>query len=523
MYRTIIALSAVTLCACTAGPRRPGLDDYRPTAVSIHASFVDLPTTEVASASLSAYWLYAENDKPPSQRCAGNANAPFRSSEAQFELTAGATEYPDVGGLPELRFFTLYASLWASGTPPGASAGYWGQPGTILVYALSATTWSPFGPGGQTVSFPQGYSWLVRTCGPLPGQIQMEVHSIDESVELRHIEGDVAAIAGSSIEASERIFVQSCGAVLPTTALGTRVSFDRAQSLVWSPDATSIYYLSKPVAEDPEQSAGLRQIRPTDLVSWELTTIPHGAGLQIAKTGTLFVSAANQLLSLSPAAPTTPTPVPLPSGGFSAVVSPDGRWIAHDGVFDTQSGVHKGIWDVQANADIITFDGYLAGWSPDNRLAYWSSGLAIWSPAEAGGNPQTYPLAHAGTPYDAVAWTNAGPLIAFGYPDDQTITLGFSLVDPVTGAERPVLDANAGRISIVSTTPLFGATLVWAKSCLGILDTVCSYNLMKIDLASATAKTVATSTESVPMALSSNGRRLAFGASAGIYVTDLPQ
>ena len=78
-------------------------------------------------------------------------------------------------------------------------------------------------------------------------------------------------------------------------------------------------------------------------------------------------------------------------------------------------------------------------------------------------------------------------------------------------------------IDIVPTPPVLGFMLVWARTCLGLYNTVCSYALMRVDLTSATARTVAVSASEVPVAVSPDYQRVAIAASGGIYVKSLTQ
>ncbi len=89
------------------------------------------------------------------------------------------------------------------------------------------------------------------------------------------------------------------------------------------------------------------------------------------------------------------------------------------------------------------------------------------------------------------------------------------------GTERPVLDASAGMLDIVPTRPLLGFMLVWARTCLGLYNTVCSYALIRVDLSDATARQVAVSPNEVPVAVSPDNQRIALATASGIYVKSL--
>jgi hypothetical protein len=103
---------------------------------------------------------------------------------------------------------------------------------------------------------------------------------------------------------------------------------------------------------------------------------------------------------------------------------------------------------------------------------------------------------------------------------------GLSLFDPATGFVRQILARSAGMLeaSPIGSSPIssLDVMFVWLTKCLGMFDTLCSSSLVKINLVDATVQTVAVSSNTGPVGLSSNGRRIALGASNGIYVKELP-
>jgi hypothetical protein len=98
---------------------------------------------------------------------------------------------------------------------------------------------------------------------------------------------------------------------------------------------------------------------------------------------------------------------------------------------------------------------------------------------------------------------------------------GLSLQGPSTGPERSVLDASAGRVHIVNTTPVLGFMLVWVRNCLGLYDTLCSSALTRVDLQDGTSRVIAVSASEVPVAVSPNYQQVAIAAPGGIYVKSL--
>jgi hypothetical protein len=314
----------------------------------------------------------------------------------------------------------------------------------------------------------------------------------------------------------------------PAIDLGTRLFFDRAQEIAWAPDDASLYYLSVTEANVRTESLALRRVRLADSLASELAAVPYGNSLQVDKTGAVYVFDNESLWTLAPTASAVLAKTPYLR---TAAVSPDGRWIAHWPWDDNRSPIM--IWDTAAGADTATIDGTFAGWSPDARLAYWSpqGHLGAMSPAVPGGDPRTFPYGddHTwGTYFTSVVWSSTGPLVARSVQanDASGRGSGLSLFDPATGFVRQILARSAGMLeaSPIGSSPIssLDVMFVWLTKCLGMFDTLCSSSLVKINLVDATVQTVAVSSNTGPVGLSSNGRRIALGASNGIYVKELP-
>jgi hypothetical protein len=560
MCRKALSILAVFLCACTIAPEPGG---YIGADLAINVHFLDIPAGNVSGAVAFVDMVNYCGD-PTADR--ENDLRYIRVSQGvSFPglLSAGDARillyvYPDTlatvcgngvsNSLSALRLFTLWSLLYfepQNDAGVNALPGYWAPVGLELVYASQAITFSPFGPAGQSVAFPQGYSWLRRTCGASPGQVQMEARPIEESAEFRPFDSlppaeDQTQSSSQEVGQSERSLVESCGAALPAEDLGTCVLFGRAQSLVWSADSASIDYLVSTDPQDPTQSAGLGSVRLADSAVTELAIVPFGQGLQIDAAGQLYVvgqvggaySLLHVVLGASPPASLVVVPLQmtaLPSGEPDIpVLSPDGRWFAHTG----QDGMLH-VWDIQSNTDQPVVDGEFNGWSPDSKLAYWGSAnpetLNVLSPG-APGEPMVFGVQRNGSP--SVVWTTNGPLLAQpplawsiqnDYFSDCMFCFGLFLQDPSNGAQRQVLDASAGKIDIVSTPPVLGFMLVWARTCLGLYNTVCSYSLLRVDLTDGTARTVAVAAHEYPVAVSPDNQRIAIASPTGIYVKSLVQ
>ena len=519
--------------ACAAGPDQA--QDYRGPAVTINARFFDLPSTDIVGAQANIYAVafcnapaYQQPDLkevPVGDRTP--ETSPFVADHLRFDVLGdGGDSGPARCGYSsnELRFFRVHSFLEES----TGSFGTWSPTGYDLVYSPSATTFSPFGPNGPSVAFPRGYSWLRRTCGSAPGLIDMAVVSTDETVDF-HFGQNPGTFPGE-IDQSELALVETCGAIPATADLGARISFDRAQALVWSADGASIYYLAPADPQDPTQSVSLRQLRLADAATSEVVGIPFGQGLQGDSTGKLYVGNGNNGNSLfrvdTSSSPASLLSIPI---RWDAVPSPDGRWLAY--VASTPSGNETWIWDVQSGANLTSVNGSFGGWSPDSTLAYWSytapSTFTVLSPAGLD-QPKTYGT--NGNSIPAVVWSTEGPLLAqrplawsiqSGHYPACDACFGLSLQDPVTGADRPVLDASAGMIDIAPTHPVLGLMLVWRRTCLGLYNTVCSYSLMLVDLANTKAAIVAVAASEVPVTVAPDNRRIALATPSGIYVKSL--
>jgi len=561
MCRKVLSILFVFLSACTAAPEPAG---YVGADLAINARFLDIPAGNVSGAlvfvdtvNYCGESVADGEDHPRYFRVSqGYGPIPLLSDDARVLLAPRDSPSPiqdlcpNGGGpfLSTLRLFTLWSLLGVE--PPNDDGsnvfpGYWAPVGLELVYAPQATTFSPFGPAGQSVAFPQGYSWLRRTCGASPGQIQMEARPIEETAEFRPFDSHpptddpTQSYSPQEVEQSELSLVEGCGAALPAEDLGTCILFGRAQSLVWSADSASIDYLASADPQDPTQSAGLGSVRLADSVVSELAVVPFGQRLQIDSTGQLYVvgqvggaySMLRVVLGTSPAASLVVVPLQVNASGGGEptipVLSPDGRWFA----YTAQDGLH--VWDIQSSSDQTVGAVDFLGWSPDSKLTYWPwanpQTLNVVSPA-ALGEPMIFDIPANGSP--SVVWNTNGPLLAqpplaWSIESDDTsgcsFCFGLSLQDPSTGAQRQVLDASAGKIDIVSTPPVLGFMLVWARTCLGLYNTVCSYSLLRVDLTDGTARTVAIAGHEYPVAVSPDNQRIAIASPTGIYVKSLVQ
>jgi hypothetical protein len=538
--------SALFVAACTAGPERPQTVEFMLPVIELRGRIVDPPADGVDSVVLTAYWIDPHR-APVGQAYVADSLVQGMPDSGQgvlqFRMIGENAGYPNGKDFGNLRFFRLVATLGRACPEPKSETcspnvpGYWEEPGLLLAYSTQGAQWSPFGPAGQTVTVPPGYSLLKRTCGPAAGQAVMEVRPVDDVVELRYRDKTYPVYSDFDVEDSERAFVATCGAVLPTVDMGVRASFDVAETMVWSNDGASIYYFSPPSDSDPTHSVGLRQVRLADSSSSELAIIPEGRGLQVGKPGELFVSTRDALLRITLGASTTMAPVPLAGSPGGPQVSPDGRWLGYTETLEGTIGVPVSkahVVDLDTGVSVADLDGIFGGWSPDGRFAFWSfadpTALNVASITQPTAVLATYPLRRGSgvVQQQALIWTKGGlwmastPLIWMQDPYQWGCTecFGLALTDPSTGGERQLLDASAGLLSIAES-PALDTVVVGAQKCLGLWQTVCWHSLLRINVTDGSAQTLATLSSSVPTAISPDGRLVASATSKGIYVKNL--
>ncbi len=520
------------LAACMTGPEDAA--SYRAEVFTLSAHFVTPPTDE-ASLSLERLSFSAEAQPSPTCGEAGRASARLVAGTAEFHVVAvpqGLGGYQCFSGAPEeLRFFEATAHINLS-EGPSSSAGPWTAPGYDLVYAPSPIRFSPFGPAEATVDFPVGYSWLRRRCSA-DGQIAMDVVPTSQMVEFQP--SAPATPQSIGFDQSERLFVDGCGIAAPKEDLGVRICFDHAEAMAWSGDGSILYYLSVP--DDPSASSGLRQVRLADSAVFELVVIPGARSLQTGAKDQIFVGGSGQWkVTPSPDGSATLERLALQS---DAALSPDGRWLAYqDFGAGPASPANVRLWDTQANAEVATIpNAATPSWSPDSQLVFWTAEPSPRTLNRVSPQALDYPVAYPARDLPvaspmAIVWSADGPAVA-EVPFDWSIEssrawpeckscFGLSTTNLATGEGRLILDASAGKITVVPTAAS-GFMLAWARTCLGRFNTVCTYSLLRIGLDNGTVQTVAVAENQGAVALSLDQTRVAIATPKGIYVKELPR
>jgi hypothetical protein len=552
MNRRLSLLLGLWVGGCNGSPT--WVDHYTTVAAPVTARFLNLPMTKISTAEMTMGYVQQCGDLAESAQGIGEAGSSprvtFSDQPLSFSFETTRADVFNFGLLSpwcpgssarydSLRFFRLWGSLAAEEPNPGDVPslisvdlpGIWDAPGRELVYAPRATLFRPFGPEGPAVDFPSGYSLLRRSCAEGTARPTMDVApTADDLIELRRRPDETVGYDPThafELERRERAFLESCGVPLPALDLGVRASFDRGQQLVFAPDGASLYYLSTVEPSDPSRTAAVRTLRLADGNSSEILAVPFTTRFAVDATGQLYIATISEwgrVTTSAGAASRDKLPIPP-----DASLSPNGRWF----VFSPESdGHHYSVWEVSTGSTVDAGDGIVLGWSPGSDLV-----LQV-SPDSASVIIRSLTDQKTNTKFDfpslpfrpQIAWKIGTPVVtdsplswqvqpgAFGGCEH---CFGLSLQDP-GGAPRTALAASAGRVHLVPTPPSTPFVLGWARTCLGLYNTVCTHSLLRVSLDNATSQVVAVASEEVPVAVSPDNKRVALATAKGIYLKDLP-
>jgi hypothetical protein len=450
-------------------------------------------------------------------------------------------------GFPLVRFLEVRATT----APPSdlrSAWEYWEARDTLIAWAEEPAYITAYGPDDPPLWLPAGYSRLRRICvGGTERPWRWEPASMEAPVDLspdsRNEQVEVTQSLPAALEAHERALLGLCGALPPrdlvTEAQLTRVSFDRAQSVALSQDGDEILYLPPIDSAEPSGAASLRSITvgaagAAGAVT-ELARIVGGRAVQRTTGPSTFVGTTAQTLQVTGHG-VTPLPV-SPVGRLS----PDARWIAADDVI----GGGVAVWDVAAGMARPSCPGMAeVGWSPASLLTadeITPTGIAalLWVDPETCQIVQRFPnliggqggyLRVVSTPQSPIllssmlGWRPQQPVARLGLAANDDPGFGLQLDDFSDGRQTRAIDPMAGRLTFAAAGG--GAAFVWAKKCLGLFETVCSYTLHRVALPSGADQIVAVMDASADtpglVAVSASGNRLVIANGAGIFVRDLP-
>lgn len=487
---------------------------------------------------------------------------PFDPSATVIALTASSEGEPRSfrcrnQPVPLVRFFQPY--LFLSPQPTFGPVVPWTTHDALVAYADDPVTFTTYGPSDEPVSLPRGYSVLRRSCGSADRPWLLQVDSSDDPVDFYPpslpFYPQPIPLASALLEQSERSLLEGCGIQSPPLDLGTRVSFDhasvvgdRSTTIGFLGDAQTLLYLTPIDPADPAQDAALRSIDLVTGSARQVAIVPDGRRFQTTETGEVYVATEFNLVKVDPRAEgsATVTPIPVPANGL---ISPDGQRIAYFATNPAPADrpVFVKVWDVATGiAHTIDYPGIVVGWSPASLLVEGefyteqSSGnaYALLQP-EDGRVVERFVSSSSGGYIGALSWGAEGPIglsatlpwtpqqpVAPVHGDvlfDDNPNFGLSVEDLHALDVREVLAPSAGSVTFAAAVP--GIALVWARRCLGLFETVCTFELHLVRLPAGRGhedQVVAVADSAAPVALSPSGHRFAIAARDGIYVRDLP-
>jgi len=444
-------------------------------------------------------------------------------------------------GFPLVRFFEVRATT-APASDLRSEWARWEARDTLIAWAEEPALVTAYGPDEVPIALPAGYSRLRRICdGGTARPWRWEPAALDAVVDLspdsRDEQTEVKQSRAASLDAHERTMLALCGALpardLAAEALVTRVSFDHAQAVALSENGDEIMYLAPIDPADPSGQAPLRSIALGDRSVAERAWIVGGRALQRTTGASAFVGTPTGIIQL-----TNDGLTPLPISPIGTL-SPDARWIAADDF--ASRGV--AIWDVAAGAPRPPCPGIGAsGWSPASLLTadeITPNGIfaVLWVDPQTCQTVRRFPWVSGGIGDLGLVSTSDGPILLASrlswQPQEPVARLGLArsderafglrLIDFSDGRQTDTIEPTAGRLTLAASGG--GAAFVWAKKCLGLFETVCSYTLHRVALPSGADQMLAVMDASADdpglVAVSASGNRLVIANREGIFVRDL--
>jgi hypothetical protein len=480
-----------------------------------------------------AFELEPETVRTPRDRLGGPTRLPVAGSG-----------WPEAFGCegqraPFVRFFRPL--LWAVPFPAGSRP--WAARDVLVAYAAEPVTFTLFAPDDAPIALPAGYSLLRRICGSPAQPWRLEVISPDETIDIhpplnpwyaQPFPGAVAVLDGD-----ERALLAQCGITPPALDLGKRMGFDRTQSLAFSPDQQQVLYIVPADFQEPAHPSPLRSLSQNGSVR-ELAIVRNGTALKITSAGDIYFFSDTTLTraELQPDGNVTVRAFP-PDAGYNRV-SPDGRWMLGDDRMAVHSPGEPITTKLREVATGVERDlGQVsASWSPQSQLVEHtgeSPNATFDVVAPDDGHLVARFPAPDFSPLAELYWGPDAPVqvaIATDWEPQRRLRpqiirlrssqdwFGLLVEDVRGGGPREVLKTSAGRLHVAAEGP--GTLLVWARKCLGLFETVCTFELHRVTLPAGDDQVVAVADSAAPVALSPSGRRIAIGARDGIYVRDLP-
>lgn len=548
---------ALAALGCTDGVLQEPEATPPSLALTLHFTSAPAPDTASVSAELSpiSYCPWSDvlhPDAYPDVLAAPKPERPFpfnRPPDGNVRVTLKSQGDPRsfpcrAQGFPLVRFFEARV-VTAPASDLRSEWERWEGRDTLIAWAEEPALVTAYGPDEPPVTLPAGYSRLRRICvGGSDRPWRWEPVSLDAVVDLspdsRDEQTEVKQSLAARLDAHERALLGLCGALPPrdvaAEAQVTRVSFDRAQAVALSEDGGEIVYLAPIDSADPSGAAPLRSITVGAVGAVaEPARIVGGRAVQRTTGASTFVGTHEQIFQVTNG---SVTPLPVSPMG---ILSPNARWIASP----DPGGAGVTIWDVAAGVARPRCPGVsLSSWSVASLLTadeLTPSGISavLWVDPETCQTVRRFPwLPNGGSYYlgmvstsdgpsllsSMVTWSPQQPLARIGVAVGPDPGLGLQLDDFSDGRRTQTIDPTAGRLTFAASGG--GAAFVWAKRCLGLFETVCSYTLHRIALPTGADQVVAVMDAAADapglVAVSASGNRLVIANGAGIFIRDLP-
>jgi hypothetical protein len=450
---------------------------------------------------------------------------------------------PYVFGAPLIRFFEplLYFDPFDGQGPPVP----WVARDKIVVYVDTWVTFQPQGPTDDSITLAPGYSVLRRTCSGGDKAWRVESATPDEPMTfspsiLPNFHPQPRPPERTLREQSERLLLKECGIEPPVANLGARLTFDRATSIQFSADGSELLYM---VGIDPGDADRLASLRTVDLSTGsvrQVAAVRDAYKFQITeRPAEIYVWTQTDFQRLRVDRETWETigKVTVSPDRFDHAVSPDGRWITfleytpESGGGDTRPALW--IEDTDTGAARLWDKGF-SSWTPASQLmmienptetgAY--SYVVIISPAD-GQEVARFPFVGVhrvfwsdGIPYSIASPIVWGPVASESKFIGNGREFGVSGKGPGAGDAIEVLDQSAGSVEVAARSE--GAAFLWTRRCLGLFETVCTYELHRVAIPTLEDRIVAVSASAAPVAVSPRGDRIAIAAQDGVFIRSLP-
>ena len=553
---TVAYLLLIVVVACNGGPLDQPTSPEPAMELRIHlgaaapagATELSVQLAEIPYCPPSDISPRALAASPTPTTSSSAISLPFDGSGSREDMTVvvGSGGDPQVFGcrgqpVPLVRFFDPQLFLVPQADRSGPPVP-WLSPDALVAYAEEPAWVTSFGPDDAALLLPRGYSILRRVCGESGRPWRLVIAAAAEPLTFLPPSDSFyfpqpPPLPSALLERREQDLLAGCGITTRPVDLGPQLSLDWASDLAFSANDDELLFLRPIDSSDPAQGATLGSINLTDKSVHKVAVVTGGTAIQTNEAGDIYVATPTSLVKVERQPDGTARSTSLPQFG-GGLVSPDGQWVVTSGVQSVT------LWNVATGAGAPVLDaGLPVGWSPESllleqELGAQGQGIAGYTARDpaSGSILERFPSSWAAySPY--LGWGIDGPVL-LGSPTLWTPQqpasrvnqvsfqgygerdFGLSFEDLRTGGVSAILDSSAGQVFPAARAA--GQAFVWARTCQGLFETVCSYELHRITLPNGDDQVVAIADSAAPVAVSFSGSRIAIAARDGIHVRDLP-